>query len=47
MTTNTSIHEHEIRCAGCNFHSTIEKCDCSNSTDRDFLCMECCQGEGA
>ena len=43
MTTNVSIHEHKIRCIGCNFHSTIGKCDCSNPDDREFLCMECRQ----
>ena len=44
MTTNISIHEHKIRCIGCNFHSTIERCDCLNPDGHElFVCMECNQ----
>jgi hypothetical protein len=34
-------HEHRIRCTGCNFRSTIERCDCDEPEKEEFLCNEC------
>jgi predicted nucleic acid-binding Zn finger protein len=34
-------HEHRIRCTGCNFRTTIERCTCNKPYDHEFLCFEC------